>query len=106
MAAITIKVDPDRLDSAAGEFQNKSKTIHNLANEMIREVNQSRCMWQGEAGDAMRKRFNLIQTDVDQMYAKMQDDVGDLKKIARNYRRVENNSVSKINSLPTDVISN
>ena len=55
-----LKVTPEKLIEAAGEFQNSEATIRSITEEMIAIVDGFKPVWQGEAATGFANRFSSL----------------------------------------------
>ena len=100
-----LKVTPEKLIEAAGEFSSSGQTISSLTQEMMNIVNSLKGIWQGEAAGAYSGRFAMLQDDIETINRMIQEHVSDLNEMAREYQSAENASIEQSNQMLTDVVS-
>lgn len=102
----TLKVEPSRLKSTANSFQATGRDIKGKTTAMTSIINQlSGRVWSGDAADAYKRKFNMLQDDINKMVSMIDEHVRDLNAMAAEYERVENENKNLSNSLKGDVIS-
>ncbi|MCQ2498901.1 MAG: WXG100 family type VII secretion target [Lachnospiraceae bacterium] len=99
-----LRVTPEKLKGAAGEFSGTSNTIKAITDEMMAVINSLKGSWQGEASEAYTSRFNQLQDDMDRIYRMVNEHVKDLNDMADEYIKAENMNVETGNALKGDVI--
>ena len=99
-----LKVTPEQLESASGEFAAKATTVGNLTSEMTQLVEGLSSIWEGEAATAYTSKFRQLDDDIQRMIRMVQEHSNDLNEMARVYREAENVNQDEIASLAGDVI--
>ena len=105
MAAGILKVTPEKLIAASGEFSSTGKTIRSLTQEMLEIVNSLKSVWMGEAATGYGTRFSQLQDDMEKINRMIQEHVTDLNEMAREYQTAEDANTEQSASLVTDVVS-
>ena len=99
-----LKVTPEQLETAAGEFANKGTTVGNLTSEMTQLVEGLNSVWEGEAATAFTTKFRQLDDDIQKMVKMIQEHSNDLNEMARVYREAESINQDEIAALAGDVI--
>jgi WXG100 family type VII secretion target len=105
MAAGVLKVTPEKLVAASGEFGTAGRNIKALTQEMLEIVNSLKSVWMGEAATGYGSRFVQLQDDMEKINRMIQEHVTDLNEIAREYQSAEDASTEQSAGLNTDVVS-
>lgn len=100
----TLRVTPEQLEAAAGEFSNKGNTISNLTDQMIQLIEGLSSVWEGEASTAYATKFRQMDDDIQKMNRMIQEHANDLTEMARVYRDAETANQDEIAALAGDVI--
>ncbi|MCR4740044.1 MAG: WXG100 family type VII secretion target [Lachnospiraceae bacterium] len=100
-----LKVTPEKLLQASGEFSQTGKTISSLTAEMISIVNSLKSVWQGEAANSYNARFNSLQDDIEKINRIIQEHVNDLNEMAREYQNAENAGIEAGSVLASEAVS-
>lgn len=100
----TLKVTPEKLLSAAGEFSNCSTTVSNLTTQMVSMVDGLKSTWTGEAATAYNQKFHQLDDDIQRLNKMIQEHVKDLQEMARGYQTAEQQAQEASSSLPIDPI--
>lgn len=99
-----LKVTPEKLMEAAGEFANTESNIRNITQEMISVVDSFKPIWQGEAATGFANRFDSLSDDMNRLYAMIRKHSDDLTEMANEYRQAEEDSANMSASLVTEAI--
>ena len=102
--AVVFKVETDKLLSTAAQFENSARVANTTVDQMIQLVHQTNGQWAGQASDTYRRKFDRHDQDRRDMYSLITEHIQDLRKIAENYARNEQNLASTANSLRNDVV--
>lgn len=100
----TLRVTPEQLEAAAGEFSAKGTTVSNLTSQMTQLVEGLGSVWEGEAATAYTAKFRQLDDDIQKMNRMIQEHSKDLTEMARVYREAENANQEEIAGLAGDVI--
>lgn len=100
----TLRVTPEQLESAAGEFSTKGTTVSNLTSQMTQLVEGLASVWEGEAATAYTTKFRQLDEDIQKMVRMIQEHSNDLTEMARVYREAETVNQDEIAGLAGDVI--
>lgn len=101
----TIKVSPEKLTAAAGEFSTEGNNMTNLVSEMINLVGSMNSVWEGEASAAYITKFNSLENDLQVLNRMIQEHVRDLEEMANLYRTAEQSNAEDASSLASGIIS-
>lgn len=105
MAAGTLRVTPEKLQSTASSFESTGSTVQNLTQQMTSIVTSlSGQVWSGTAATAYVNKFNGLQDDMNRIYKMIQEHSTDLIEMAQQYTNAENANADLANSLSSDVI--
>ena len=99
-----LKVTPEKLLEAAGEFQNTEANIRSLTEQMISIVDSLKPIWQGEAATGFSNRFSSLSADMNRLYQLIRKHAEDLTEMANEYRQAEADSASAAQSLVTEAV--
>lgn len=99
-----LKVTPEKLIQASGEFASTGKTINSLTQEMTTIINGLKSIWQGDAATGYGNKFNGLQDDIEKMNRMIQEHVTDLNEMAREYQSAETANTEESSRLLTEVI--
>lgn len=100
-----LKVTPEKLISASGEFGSKATAISNLTTEMLNLASGLASIWEGEASTAYITKFRSLEDDMQKIFRMVQEHSTDLEEMARVFQQAETANVEQANSLNGDVIS-
>lgn len=100
-----LKVTPEKLISASGEFAGKATQISSLTTEMINLATGLTSIWEGEASAAYIAKFRTLEDDMQRIFRMVQEHSTDLEEMARVFQQAETANVEQANSLTGDVIS-
>ncbi len=89
-----LKVTPEKLIEAAGDFQSTEANVRSLTEEMISIVDSLKPVWQGEAATGFANRFAALSDDMNKLYALIRKHADSLTDIANEYIQAENDSGS------------
>ena len=98
-----LKVTPEKLIEASGEFNSTGKVVNSITQEMCNIINSLKSVWQGEAASSYGSRFAMLQDDIEKINRMIQEHVSDLNEMAREYQNAENASNEQSANLATDV---
>ena len=87
-----LKVTPEKLIEAAGDFQNTEANVRSLTEEMISIVDSLKPVWQGEAATGFANRFAALSDDMNKLYALIRKHADSLTDIANEYKQAETDS--------------
>lgn len=100
-----IKVSTAKLTITANAFSATGNQIKSITTQMTVTVNTlSGSIWNGDAANAYKKKFNGLQDDINRMVKMIQEHVKDLNNMAREYEQTEASNINLGNSLSDDVI--
>ena len=100
-----LKVTPEKLTSASGEFAAKGTQVGNLTGEMMNLVMSLGSAWEGEAATAYMQKFKGLEDDIRRMVGMIQEHSRDLSEMAQIYAQAEHTNLEEIGTLASDVIS-
>ena len=99
-----LKVTPEKLIGAAGDFQNTEANVRSLTEEMISIVDSLKPVWQGEAATGFANRFAALSDDMNKLYALIRKHSDSLTDIANEYRQAETDSGNITADLVTEAV--
>ena len=99
-----LKVTPEKLIEAAGDFQNTEANVRSLTEEMISIVDSLKPVWQGEAATGFANRFAALSDDMNKLYALIRKHSDSLTDIANEYRQAETDSGNITADLLTEAV--
>lgn len=97
-----LKVTPEKLLEAAGEFETTSQNVRNITQEMISIVESFKSIWQGEAATGFYNRFGELSDQMNRLYTTIKDHSERLSVMANEYRNAEDESLMNAQSLVTE----
>ena len=100
----TLRVTPEKLISTSNEFKAAANEVRTLTADMTSTVNSLSSIWQGDAANAYRNKFNGLQDDIARLISMINEHVTDLNEMANIYKQAENADLNDISSLSSDVI--
>lgn len=100
----TLRVTPAQLISTAGEFETCAGEVGTLTSQMTEMVTSLSSIWQGEAAEAYKNKFNGLNDDIQKMIAFIEEHSDDLKDMAQVYTTTEQTNEDLIANLSSDVI--
>lgn len=100
----TLKVTPEKLIAASGEFNTCSTVVSALTRQMVSMVDGLQSVWSGQAATAYRQKFHQLDDDIQRMIRMIQEHVKDLQDMARAYQTAEREATEATSGLPTDPI--
>lgn len=105
MAAGTLRVTPEKLQTTASSFEGTGSTVNSLTQQMTSIVTGlSGQIWSGEAATAYVNKFNGLQDDMERIYKMIKEHSDDLITMAQQYIAAESSNAELANSLSSDVI--
>lgn len=99
-----IRVTPEQLETAAGEFSTKGTAVGNITSQMVQLVDSLNSVWEGDASAAYIGKFRQLDEDIQKMVRMIQEHSNDLNEMARVYREAELANQDEIAALAGDVI--
>ena len=99
-----LRVTPDQLISTSGEFDTCAGEVSTLTSQMTEMVNSLSSIWQGEAAEAYKAKFNGLNDDIQKMIGFVKEHANDLKEMAQIYKTTEQSNEEIISNLSSDVI--
>lgn len=100
-----LRVTPDKLVSAAGEFNNSASAVKRLTSQMVNIIDGLSGVWSGEAATAYKNKFHQLDDDIARLIKMIQEHVKDLQEMARVYKQAEASATEASSALPTDPIN-
>lgn len=106
MAGITatLKVSVDDLKKSSVKFGNLAQETKKLTDNMMKQVQNTKSVWQGEAQNEYWKKFNGLNDDMQKIFKMIDEYRSDLSEIAKNYETAENANKSAAAALKSNVI--
>lgn len=107
MAAIatTLKASVADIRRASSKFGTLATDTRKLTDNMLKIVQDTRCVWQGDAQNAYAKQFDGLRDDMQKMFKMIDEYRTDLSEVAKNYEAAENANISAARTLKSDVIT-
>lgn len=100
-----LKVTPEKLVQASGDFSSLGSQMKNLTGEMLSLIRGLSGVWLGEAAAAYGNKFDSLKPDMDKLCRMVQEHVEDLQEMARQYRTAESGNTDKGSGLQSNVVS-
>ncbi|MBR0091352.1 MAG: WXG100 family type VII secretion target [Lachnospiraceae bacterium] len=100
----TLKVDPQKLITASGEFEKASSDIQRITSEMKSIVDQTVQAWTGDAQATYKASFANLDDDMTKLFTWVKEHATDLNEMARNYIQADTDAGNLGASLPADVL--
>ena len=100
-----LKVTPEKLIQASGDFSALGGQIKGLTGEMLSLIRGLGGEWLGEAASAYGRKFDSLEPDMERLYRLVQEHVQDLQEMARQYKAAESGNTSKGSGLQSHVVS-
>ena len=100
-----LKVDYDKLNSTAGEFEGTGTQVRNLTGEMISLIDSLKPVWTGDAADTYNTKFHELDDDIERMHSMITEHVKDLREMAAKYQEAEDANITTGGGLSGNVIS-
>lgn len=104
-SGVQLKVETSELEAKSNSVLRISNTMKNEYTSLKNIIDRSSGYWKGDGGNAHRSKFNEQNSDVDEMFRRIQEHVTDLQIMAGVYVDTEQRIASEIQEvLPADVI--
>jgi len=104
MMEAMLKVTPEKLIEAAGQFSETESTIRSLSQEMIAVVDSFKPIWQGEAATGFANRFESLTDDMERLFSLIKKHSDDLIEMANEYRLAEEESGNLAGTLSSEAV--
>lgn len=104
MQNINLKVTPEKLLQASGEFSQSREKLWRQTEEMLDVVERTNQKWQGEAATAYRNKFGKLRTDMIEIRRMVDEHVKDLTRMAETYKRTEAKNAAATAGLKDNII--
>lgn len=99
-----ILVNIEELINTSNEFNSQGSQIAMLTSDMVNTVTSLSSAWEGEASQAYVAKFRGLEDDIQKMLRMVSEHVKDLQEMAVQYQSVEQQNLSDIETLSSDVI--
>lgn len=99
-----LKVTPEKLIEAAGEFEASGQSVRSITEEMISIVDGFKSVWQGEAATGFANRFEALNDDMNRLYTMIKTHADDLVQMAGEYKSAEEESTQNAMALATEAV--
>lgn len=99
-----IKVTPEELTAASGEFSTIDNNVNSITREMMSLVTGLASAYEGEAAQAYINNFKQLEDDMNRIHIKIQEHSTDLAEMARVYQEVERKTQELNRSVPNNLI--
>lgn len=96
----TLLVTPEELQRKAQTFQSLAVQVKALHDDMIQRVNATSATWEGNAAEAYRSKFAVLQSSMDTINRMIVEHSTDLSNMAQVYIDSENQASNLIDALP------
>lgn len=101
---IAIKVDTDRLVSAASDVEAKIGQMERVFSDMEQKIRASVYFWEGDGASAYMAAYQRKKDIIDVAFRRFRENVTDLREIAGVYERAERETTEAVAELPSDCI--
>lgn len=99
-----ILVAPEQLEQTADSFAGQMTAVRGIADEMLSKISSLTASWEGSASSAYITKFNLLQTDMENIQRMINEHVNDLRAIAEGYHAAEAVNVGAAEALSGNII--
>jgi len=99
-----LRVTPEKMLSASGQFQQSDNTVNNLTKNMLDIVNQLNSTWAGEAATGYYTKLKGLEGDMQKLHKMIQEHATDLQDMAKTYQEAEKANLQTANALKTNEI--
>lgn len=99
-----LRVTPEKLISASGQFQQSDSTVNNLTQNMMDIVNQLNSTWAGEAATEYYSKLKGLEPDMQKLHNMIQRHTTDLQEMAKTYQEAEKANLQTASALKTNEI--
>lgn len=99
-----LRVTPEQLEAASGEFSAKGTAVGNLTAQMMQTVESLGNVWEGTAASVYAGRFRRLDGDIQKMVRMIREHAEDLNEMAKVYRDAESVNQDEIAGLESDII--
>ena len=99
-----LKVSPESLKSAAGEFGGQARSLQGLTSQMLDLIRSLSAAWNGDASRAYLTKFDSLETDMGKMYNMVMEHSTDLQNMADAYAKAEDANVQAAQPLQTNIL--
>lgn len=106
MAAIAtaLKASVDDIKKASTKFGSLATETQKLTNNMLKLIQDTKSVWQGEAQTAYSKKFDELRDDMQRIFKMIDEYRTDLTEVAKQYETAENANKAAAQALNSDVI--
>lgn len=101
---VRIRVSSERIRESGKQIREKTNRVGNRLGEMQDTVRMTAGFWEGEAGDLCREAFEQFRENIEELTARLMENVEDLEKIAGVYEQSEHAAQEGAEALPENVI--
>ena len=103
-AGNSLRVNTDVMMAKAEEVEQKVRNMRAQLAEIEKMINESKSHWQGEAGDLHRNLYYRKKEEIDRIVNKLAQHPVNLRRAARVYAGLAEDSKLIEQALPTNVI--
>lgn len=100
----TILVDTELLKRESEIVEASIYRLKEINGELDAIVNGISDYWVGDGADAHIKAYKKMTENTEEVYARLHEHVVDLQEMAGIYEKAENDNITEIDSLPSDLI--
>ncbi|HCT91637.1 MAG TPA: hypothetical protein DF613_09720 [Lachnospiraceae bacterium] len=104
MANVIIKVETTVIINTSSSFNAKGREIKRIMDQMMQLIRDLSSVWTGDAAKAYTKKFQGLSDDITRMLKIIDEYVNDLKQIAENYDKAEQDNITLAEQLLDEVI--
>ena len=105
MSNFVIKVSTEQMQQASDTVDSKLSTMKNAFEALDNTVDSTKSYWQGEGAEHYRSAYKQSRSSIEEVLARLKEEVTDLRKMAGIYTAAENTNKAQAAALPSDVIS-
>ncbi len=102
--ATALKASVTDIKTASNKFGTLATDTKNLTDNMLKLVNDTSSIWQGEAHTAYVKKFEELRDDMQKIFKMIDEYRTDLSEVAKNYEAAETANKSAAQALNSNII--
>ena len=99
-----LKVQTEQMNQWMEGLEKRISIMENVFQNLTQTAAGSQAYWSGSAGEVHRSAFLEYQEDMEEILARVREELRDLQGILENYQRVEQSTEAVVQELPLDVI--
>lgn len=101
----TLKVSVDDLKKSSAKFGTLATEVQKLTDSMLKLIEGTKSIWEGEAQSAYWKKFEGLKDDMTKIFKMIDEYRADLSEIAQTYEQAETDNKAAAGSLNDTIIS-